>query len=317
MGRKFKYLPKIIEEDENEMTGAEDNTSAVGEMLKKLLVTNAPMKEYDSWWRMIEEDENEMIEAEAEAQDNTSAVGEKPKKLLVTNTPMKEYERCNPLWGLTNSSPLASIIMKDYETNNIEVYEERCKYEYQFYRALLSYKNRGKRKKGHNEYSGSTNDWKFWQEYKDKVLKFYTALLLASVDDEDLFKPKDCDNIIQWISTNLLRYWTKKEAPILYRTILKCWDSFHKDFGMYDGSDVLSTDSCKKKLQKILRYGKDGKYGKYGRYGKDGKEATNLVFEEAFEYIKYSIEREDPPRKKYISRNSVRGIKIEGKWVLI
>ena len=257
-------------------------------------------------------EENEKTEAE----DIISAAAAKLlKRLHVTNTTMREYERCNPLWGLTNTSPLARTIMRGYE-NNMKEYE-MIKYDYQFHANLLIYHQRSSKKKGLEEDSSSTDDWRFWQEFKDKVLKFYTALLLASVDDEDLFKPKDCDNIIQWISTNLLRYWTKKEAPILYRTILKCWDSFHKDFGMYDGSDILSTDSCKKKLQKILRYGKDGKYGKYGRYGKDGKEATNLVFEEAFEYIKYSIEREDPPRKKYISRNSVRGIKIEGKWVLI
>ena len=239
-------------------------------------------------WKLpsiIEENENEKTEAE----DNISAVGELLKRLHVTNTTMREYERCNPLWGLTNTSPLARTIMRGYE-NNMKEYE-MIKDDYQFYANLLTYHQRCS-KKGLEKDSSSTDDWGFWQEYKNKVLKFYTALLLASVDDEDLFKPKGCDKIVQWISTNFCKHWTKRQAHFLYRTVLKCWDSFHRDFGMYDGSDALSTDGCKKQLKKILKYGKDS--------------TTNLVLEEAFDYIKFNIER-----KKYISRKSMRYIKIK------
>ena len=109
------------------------------------------------------------------------------------------------------------------------------------------------------------------------------------MDDENLFKPEGCHKIVQWISTNFNEHWTRRQAHFLYRTILKCWDSFHRDFGMYDGPDALSADGCMKKLKKILRYGKDS--------------TPYLVFEEAFEYIKFHIER-----KKYISRKSLRHI---------
>ena len=94
-------------------------------------------------WKLpsiIEENENEKTEAE----DNISAVGELLKRLHVTNTTMREYERCNPLWGLTNSSPLARTIMRGYE-NNMKEYE-MIKDDYQFYANLLTYHQRCSKK---------------------------------------------------------------------------------------------------------------------------------------------------------------------------
>ena len=88
-------------------------------------------------WKLpsiIEENENEKTEAETE--DIISAGEKLLKRLHVTNTTMREYERCNPLLGLTNTSPLARTIMRGYE-NNMKEYE-MIKYDYQFH-ANLTY----------------------------------------------------------------------------------------------------------------------------------------------------------------------------------